>query len=234
MIPIGDGTRSPIFPIVTYAIIAANVYVFFVEYSARDVDAFINAFAAIPYDITHDIVLGPPSPSIPGLTLLTSMFLHAGLFHIGFNMLFLAVFGPQVEYLCGYTRYLVFYLLCGVIGGAAQIAIGPDSHVPALGASGAIAGVLGAYLVNFPTASINTIVPIGCFPLFLRLPAIVVIGLWAVIQFMNGFGSISQRAGEAQSGGTAYFAHIGGFLAGVILIAIFRVRRRPGKYRYYY
>ncbi|HXP91963.1 MAG TPA: rhomboid family intramembrane serine protease [Candidatus Binatia bacterium] len=234
MIPIGEGSRSPIFPIVTYAIIAANVYVFLAEFSARNVDAFINAYAAIPYDITHDIALAAPSPPIPGLTLLTSMFLHGSILHIFFNMLFLMVFGPQIEYLCGHARYVLFYLLCGVIGGVAQVVIGPDSHVPAIGASGAIAGVLGAYLVNFPTSNINTIVPIGCFPLFLRLPAIVVIGVWALIQFVNGFGSISDRAAAAQNGGTAYFAHIGGFLAGVILISFFRVRRSPRRYRYYY
>lgn len=234
MIPIGEGTRAPTFPFVTWAIILANVYVFFQEFSAPNTDAFINAYAAIPYDITHDIVLAPPSPSLPGLTLLTSMFLHGGFFHIFFNMLFLAVFGPEIEYLCGHVRYVFFYLICGLIGGAAQVIIGPDSHVPAIGASGAIAGVLGAYIVNFPTRSINTIVPIGCFPLFLRLPAILVIGLWALTQFVSGFGSLSSRAAEAQNGGTAYFAHIGGFLAGVILIAIFRIRTpSPRRYRYY-
>src|SRR6185437_1251493 len=224
MIPIGEGSRAPIFPIVTYAIIAANVYVFFREFSAPNPDAFINAFAAIPYDVTRDIVLRPPSPPLPGLTLLTSMFLHASVLHIFFNMLFLGVFAPQIEYMCGHVRYLVFYLLCGIVGGVAQIVIGPDSHVPAIGASGAIAGVLGAYIVNFPTSSINTIVPIGCFPLFLRLPAILVIGLWALTQFVNGFGTISQRYADSQSGGTAYFAHIGGFLAGVLLVSFFRSR----------
>src|SRR5579875_3340601 len=197
MIPIGEGSRAPIFPIVTYAIIAANVYVFFQEFSAPDTDAFINAFAAIPYDITHDIVLPPPSPPIPGLTLLSSMFLHGGLLHIFFNMLFLAVFGPEIEYLCGHVRYLIFYLVCGLLGGFAHVAV-------------------------------------GCFPLFLRLPAILVIGLWALTQFINGFGAISERAAEAE-GGIAYFAHIGGFLAGVILIGFFRIRNPSGRrFRYYY
>jgi membrane associated rhomboid family serine protease len=235
MIPIGDTSRVPIFPVVTYAIIVANVYVFFLEFSAPNTDAFINAFAAIPYDITHGIRLAAPSPPVPAETLFTSMFLHASIWHIFFNMLFFAVFGPEVEYLCGHVRYLFFYVVCGLLGGAAQVAIGPDSHVPAIGASGAIAGVLGAYIVNFPTSSIRTIVPIGCFPLFLRLPAILVIGLWAITQFMSGFGSLSDRAAATQNGGTAYFAHIGGFLAGVILIGLFRVRRKSGRrYRYYY
>ncbi|MEA2690181.1 MAG: hypothetical protein QOD51_2788 [Candidatus Eremiobacteraeota bacterium] len=221
MIPIGDDERRiSTFPFVVYALIALNVFVFFQETSAPDTDRFINAFAAIPYDITNTVVLAPPSPPVPALTIVTSMFLHGGILHIAFNMLFLFVFGPAVEHLCGHVRFLAFYLLCGIAGGIAQIAISPGSHVPALGASGAIAGVLGAYLVTYPFAKINTIIPIGCFPLFLRLPALLVIGLWAGTQFITGFGTISDRAAESQ-GGTAYFAHIGGFCAGVLLIGLF-------------
>jgi membrane associated rhomboid family serine protease len=149
-------------------------------------------------------------------------------------MLFLFVFGPDVEFLCGHVRFLLFYVLAGIAGGIAQISIGPGSHIPEIGASGAIAGVLGAYIVNFPTARINTIVPIGCFPLFLRLPALVVIGLWAVLQFVTGFGTLAVP-GSADSGGTAYFAHIGGFCAGVLLIGFFRLRDQRGRrYRWYY
>jgi membrane associated rhomboid family serine protease len=234
MIPIGESRRLPIFPFVVYGLIALNVWVFIQELGAPDVDTFINAYAAIAYDITHDVVLAPPSPPIPALTLLTSMFLHGSILHIVFNMLFLFVFGPDVEYLCGHLRFLVLYLVCGLIGGAAQIAIGPDSHLPAIGASGAIAGVLGAYIVNFPTAQINTIVPIGCFPLFLRLPAILVIGLWAVTQFMHGFGALSSKIASEQ-GGVAYFAHIGGFCAGAILVGLFARRRGEQRsYRWYY
>lgn len=225
MIPIGDDERRfGGVPFVVYALIAANVWVFFQELSANDTDAFINAFALIPYDLTQNLALAPPSPPIPALTIVTSMFLHGSWLHIGFNMLFLFVFGPAVEYVCGHVRFLAFYLLCGIAGGIAQTAIGPGSHVPALGASGAIAGVLGAYLVNFPFASIRTIVPIFIFPLFLRLPAILVIGVWAATQFLNGFATISDRAAESV-GGTAYFAHIGGFCAGVLLIG-FMSRKR--------
>jgi membrane associated rhomboid family serine protease len=149
-------------------------------------------------------------------------------------MLFLLVFGPQVEYLTGHVRFAIYYLLCGVAGGIAQIATDPGSHIPAIGASGAIAGVLGGYLVNFPFSTIRTIVPIGCFPLFLRLPALLVIGVWAVMQFFNGFGALGTRAAQAQ-GGTAYFAHIGGFCAGVLLIGLFRIRSAGDRrYRYYY
>ncbi len=220
MIPIGGEGGPRVFPVVVYLLVAANVYAFVQEVNAPDPDRFVNAFAAIPFDVTHDVVLAPPSPPIPALTIITSMFIHGSIWHIGFNMLFLLVFGPMVEYLTGHVRFLIFYLLCGIAGGIAQIAINPGSHIPAIGASGAIAGVLGAYLVNFPFASIRTIVPIGCFPLFLRLPAILVIGVWAATQFFNGFGALGSRAAESQ-GGTSYFAHIGGFCAGVLLIAFF-------------
>ncbi len=220
MIPIGDDRRLPGLPVVVYLLIALNVYVFVREASAPDIDGFIDAFALIPYDVTQGVVLPPPSPPFAPLTILTSMFVHAGVLHIAFNMLFLFVFGPVIEYVCGSLGFLGFYLLCGIAGGVAQIAVAPGSHIPEIGASGAIAGVLGAYIVSFPTARINTILPIGCFPLFLRLPAIFVIGVWAAIQFVNGFGSMSPRL--ASTGGTAYFAHIGGFCCGVLTIALFR------------
>ena len=224
MIPLGDDRRLPIFPYVVYLIIALNVYVFIQDAGAPDIDHFIDLYATIPYDITHGIVLPPPSPPVPALTILTAMFLHASILHIGFNMLFLFVFGPVIEYACGQLRFAALYLLCGIVGGIAQVGIAPGSHVPELGASGAIAGVLGAYIVSFPTARINTIVPIGCFPLFLRLPAVIVIGLWAVIQFANGFGALSDRL--ATTDGTAYFVHIGGFSCGVLTIGLFRRYRR--------
>jgi len=237
MIPIGDTRRPPVAPIGVYAIIALNVIVFVREVVAPNPDALINSFATIPYDVTHGVVLPPPSPPLAALTLVTSQFLHAGVLHILFNMLFLFVFGPDVEYLCGTVRFVLFYLICGTIGGLVQVFIAPGSHVPTLGASGAIAGVLGAYIVSFPTHSIRAIVPIGCFPLFLSLPAILVIGIWAAIQFITGFGAISSHVAAQQSGGIAYFAHIGGFLAGVFLIFLFRVRTpydAERRFRYYY
>jgi membrane associated rhomboid family serine protease len=223
LIPIGDNRRLPITPFVVYLLIALNVFVFIQEIRAPDIDAFIDLFATIPYDITHGIVLPAPSPPIPALTILTAMFLHASFLHIAFNMLFLFVFGPVIEYACGHVQFAVLYLLCGIAGGIAQITIGPGSHVPELGASGAIAGILGGYIVTYPAARINTIVPIGCFPLFLRLPAVLVIGVWAAVQFVNGFGSVSARLASATDG-TAYFAHIGGFSLGVLAIGLFRRR----------
>jgi membrane associated rhomboid family serine protease len=229
LIPIGDDERRPaFFPLVVYALIALNVWVFYRELGAADTDRFINAFAMIPYDVTHGVALAAPSPPFPPLTIVSSMFLHGSILHIGFNMLFLFVFGPAVEYRCGHVRFLMYYLLCGIAGGIAQILVGPGSHVPALGASGAIAGVLGGYLVSDPFARISTIVPVLFIPLFLRLPALLVIGVWAASQFITGFGTISDRAAESQ-GGTAYFAHIGGFCAGVLLIGLFAIRPAAGR-----
>jgi membrane associated rhomboid family serine protease len=190
--------------------------------SAPSTDAFIDAFALIPYDLTHGVVLPPPSPPAPALTVFTAMFLHASVLHIFFNMLFLVVFGPAMEYVCGHFGYLVYYVVCGIIGNLAQIAIDPGSHVPAIGASGAIAGVLGGYILTFPTSTVGTVVPIGCLPLFFRLPALLVIGLWAAVQFAHGWGAITTKTLGEQGGGTAYFAHIGGFASGVILLPLFR------------
>jgi len=132
-------------------------------------------------------------------------------------MLFLVVFGPRMERYLGHSGFAAVYLLSGLVGGVAQLFADPNSHVPEIGASGAIAGVLGGYIVTYPAASIETVTPIGCFPLFLRLPAILVIGLWAAIQFLHGFGSVDPRA---NAGGIAYFAHIGGFCCGALLVGL--------------
>jgi membrane associated rhomboid family serine protease len=234
MIPYGETRRLPVFPIVVYTLIALNVYVFVQELAAPSTDNFINAYAAIPYDITNLIALAPPSPRIPALTIVTSTFLHGSVLHIFFNMLFLFVFGPNIEYLCGHVRFLLLYLISGIAGGLAMISVGPGSHVPEIGASGAIAGILGAYIINFPHADVKTIVPIGCLPLFLRLPAFVVIGVWAAVQFVHGFGALSDKVSSEQ-GGTAYFAHIGGFCAGVLLVGLFRIRPASDRaFRYYW
>jgi membrane associated rhomboid family serine protease len=239
VIPIGDANRTRFFPVAVCAIVLLNVAVFVHEVrlpSEATRDAFIDGFALIPYDLTHGVQLGPPAPPTV-LTLVTSQFLHGSVLHVFFNMLFLGVFGPEIERLAGHLRFVAFYLLCGVLGNVAQLSAAPGSHVPGIGASGAIAGVLGAYVVRFPTNSIDTIVPIGCFPLFLRLPAILIIGVWAVVQFVHGFAPVSARVLSEQGGGIAYFAHIGGFLAGVLLIGLFAKngRRRQGRrYRLYH
>lgn len=227
------------FPIAVYGLVLLNVIAFVHEVeipteAARN--AFIDDFALIPFDITHGVQLAAPAPPTL-LTLVTSQFLHGSVLHIFFNMLFLAVFGPEIEYLLGHARFVGFYLLCGIAGNVAQVAMLPGSHVPGIGASGAIAGVLGAYLLRFPTNNIETIVPIGCFPLFLRLPAVLIIGVWAAIQFVHGFGPVSTRVLSEQGGGIAYFAHIGGFSTGVLLGALLTKSmpaRQGRRYRYHH
>ena len=233
MIPIRNGGRVPIFPLAVYGIVLLNTIVFVHEVELPEAarNAFIDGSALIPYDLTHGVQLAAAPPT--WLTLVTSQFLHGSVLHIFFNMLFLVVFGPEIEYLAGHARFIAFYPICGVAGNLAQMAVGPGSHVPGIGASGAIAGVLGAYVLRYPTNSIETIVPIGCFPLFLRLPAILIIGVWAVVQFVHGFAPMSSRVLSEQGGGIAYFAHIGGFLAGVILIGLFAKSPRPRQGRRY-
>jgi membrane associated rhomboid family serine protease len=238
VIPLRALGRDPIFPAAVYAIVAINIAVFILELGSPETgarEAFINAYAVIPFDITHGVQLDTPAPPTL-LTLVTAQFLHGSVLHIFFNMLFLLVFGPEIEFVLGHLRFVAVYLTCGILGGIAEVAMMPGSHVPGIGASGAIAGILGAFLLRFPTRDVQTIVPIGCFPLFLRVPAFLVIGMWAIVQFVHGFGSLSDRVLSEQGGGTAYFAHIGGFLAGVFLIALVPGAGSPrrGRYRYYF
>ncbi len=207
-----------------WLIVAANVYFFWREITARHVAYVVNEFALVPYNITHHIQLAPPSPHPYILTVITSMFMHGGFLHLFFNMLFLIVFGPRMERYLGHLGFLGTYLLCGIAGGVAQIWAGPNSHVPEIGASGAIAGILGGFIVSYPTAVIDTITPIGCFPLLLRLPAVLVIGIWAAVQFFLGFQTLDPRANQ---GGVAYFAHIGGFACGAILVGVRTLRHGP-------
>ncbi len=211
MIPLRDPNQAPVFPAAVYVLVALNVAVFAHEASFADSaarDAFINGYALIPYDLVHgvQIVAGPPTV----LTIVTSQFLHGSVLHVFVNMLFLLAFGPAIESVTGAVRFVCLYLLCGMLGGLAQISIDPGSHVPGIGASGAIAGLLGAYIVRFPTRRVATLVP-----------AYVVIGLWAAAQFVHGFGPLSERVLSERGGGTAYFAHIGGFLSGVLLGGLF-------------
>lgn len=171
-------------------------------------DAFVNAFALVPFNAMHGIGVPPGPPAVA--TLLTYQFLHASAAHVVVNMLFLAAFGPEVESLLGSLRFLAFYLFCGVAGGIAQISVDPGSYVPEIGASGAIAGVLGAYILRFPHRHF-----------FGGVPAFAIIGIWAGLQFVHGFGALSTTVLSERGGGTAYFAHIGGFLAGVFAIGLF-------------
>jgi membrane associated rhomboid family serine protease len=233
MIPISaDSGPRRSFPFINYALILANVAVFVVEQVKGD--CFVAAYSTIPAGIVHDVAYtfqGCPysQPSPVYLTLLTSMFLHASLLHIAGNMLFLWVFGDNVEDRLGHIPYLLFYLVCGLAASAAQIAISPDSTLLNLGASGAIAGVLGAYLVFFPTAQVRTLIFIGFFVTLIRVFAFIVIGLWFVLQLFDSF--VSLNPANVQSGGVAYAAHVGGFITGLVIALLARplTRRRAPK-----
>jgi membrane associated rhomboid family serine protease len=176
-------------------------------------EAFVAAYALTPYDLTHGVAIPGDPPTL--LTLVTAQFVHASVPHIVINMLFLAAFGPPLETALGSFRFAALYLVCGVLGGLAQTSVDPGSHLPEVGASGAIAGVLGAFVVRFPHA-----------PSILGIPAFVVIGLWAGVQFVHGFGTLAANVLSERGGGTAYFAHIGGFLSGVFANAFARNDRR--------
>lgn len=225
MLPLGDDNLPGRgFAWVTVALIAINVAVFVVLQLGSD--AFTYGYSTIPKEITTGIdivrpvstiiggqrVLIPeaPGPSPVYLTLLTSMFMHGGWLHLGGNMLFLFIFGDNVEHTFGRLFYLLFYLGAGLVASLAQIWIDPTSVIPSLGASGAISGVLGAYIVLFPTNRVRVLV----WYFIVAVPAIVAIGLWAALQFFNGFASI---ADTQQTGGVAYMAHIGGFTSGVLI-----------------
>ena len=208
---------------VTLGLIAINVAVFLLLQQAGANNDFTYGFSAVPFEITHNVDLVRSQggiPQAPGpdpiyFTLLSSMFMHGGWLHIGGNMLFLWIFGDNVEHRVGHLTYLVFYLVAGVIASLAQILVNTDSAIPSLGASGAISGVLGAYVVMFPGNRVTVFV----FRFLTQVPAVAAIGIWALLQFINGFGSI---AVSQETGGVAYMAHIGGFVAGVIAGFLFR------------
>jgi membrane associated rhomboid family serine protease len=207
MLPIGDDdTARRTVPLVTYALIALNILFFFVEQSGGD--AFVGKWAFVPRRF-----LANPSGDVP--TLFTSMFMHAGWVHLGGNMLYLWIFGDNVEDRFGHGKFTIFYLLCGLAATCAQLAFSLGSNVPNLGASGAIAGVLGAYIWLFPQGSVKVLQG----QQVIQVPALIVIGIWIVLQFFSGIGSI---ANTAQTGGVAYMAHIGGFLAGLVLTFLIR------------
>ncbi len=244
VLPLGDLEKTRIVPFATYALIALNVVMYIFQ---RDQgDAFTVGYAATPYEITRNedlvgreviafpgdenplnlpgrvelrrqVVDQAPGPRPIWLTLFTAMFLHGSPLHLAGNMLFLWIFGDNVEEVLGVVRYLIVYLACGLIGTILQIAANPNSLIPTLGASGAIAGLMGAYVVWFPHNRVRVLV----FRFITEMPAMLVIGVWVVIQVWEGVGSIG-KLGEA--GGVAYLAHIGGALTGVLVGFLFRDR----------
>ncbi len=217
MIPLSDAPREArrLFPIVNVTIIVANILV------------FLWMLAAVPPEATDQFYTqwGTVPARIAGgkdyITIFTGMFLHGGWLHIGGNMLYLWIFGDNVESAMGHLKYLLFYLLCGVAAALAQVFIDPTSTVPAVGASGAIAGVLGAYLLFYPSASVKTLIFLGIFFTITSVSALILIGFWIVLQVISGLAEL----GAASAGGVAYFAHIGGFFVGLVLANLFRERQ---------
>jgi membrane associated rhomboid family serine protease len=215
VIPIGDQNRGQrLTPYVNYGLIALNVLVFLYELtkSQQGLLSFFLRFGVIPNEIANGQDL---------YTLITNLFIHGGWLHIGGNMLFLWIFGDNIEDVMGHVKYLIFYLLCGIAANFGQVLVNTNSHEPLVGASGAISGVLAAYLVLFPTGKVKILLLLGWIPFIFFVPAWVEIGLWIILQFINGIASLGVRTMET-SGGVAYFAHVGGFIAGLILVWIFR------------
>lgn len=220
VIPLRDIQKRETFPVVTVVLIALNLLLFFYELSLGPrlqgfllQSAFVPARYFEPGDFLGD-----------NRSILLSMFLHGGWTHLLGNMLYLWIFGDNVEDRLGHVRFILFYLLCGWVATLAHAYAGPGSPIPSIGASGAIAGVLGAYLMMFPRARVLTLIPLGYFIRMTELPALVVLGFWFVLQLFSGVASLS--AASAQAGGVAWWAHIGGFVAGLVVGLIFRQPRR--------
>lgn len=212
MFPIGDeNAGNSIRPYVNWALIALCVLVFAYEMilPERQLEAFFFQFGAIPAEVARFQNL---------YTVLTSMFIHGGIAHIFGNMLFLYIFGDNIEDAMGHISYLLFYLLCGFAAAAAQILLSPNSTIPIIGASGAISGVMGAYIVLFPQGKVRALIFFGYFGQVILVPAWVMIGLWFALQLFSGFATL----GAADVGGVAFWAHVGGFIAGAILVWLFR------------
>jgi membrane associated rhomboid family serine protease len=243
LMPVGDDNRDrKIKPLINYLLIAANVFVFIFFQGLGTNEKFTYAFSTVPEEIVtgKDIVTGPqvyedpltgdrikvsglqPTPISVYITLITSMFMHGGFAHIFGNMLFLLIFGDNIENHIGHLRYLIFYMLCGVLASLAHVfttvALGADPLIPSLGASGAISGVLGGYLLLFPKRRVRVIFLYQ----LMEVPAIFAIGIWFAFQLISGIGLL----GSTEGGGVAYGAHIGGFIAGLLLIKFFAVGKR--------
>ena len=261
LMPIGDdnsGRRST--PYVVYTIVALNilVFVFLQQLGSQGGDPFTYGYSVVPYEITRGVDLQQPVavtadgeilgasprgaegranviPQFPGpapiwLTLISAMFMHGGFMHIIGNMLYLWVFGDNVEDNFGHVKFAVFYLVCGLVASFAQIFTDPTSPIPNLGASGAIAGVLGSYIVLFPKNRVHALLPLGIIWTTVEIPAYVSLGLWILLQFVSQYTASADKA----QGGVAYMAHIGGFVAGLVLVFLFRTGRTDDRGKTYY
>ena len=221
MFPINDNNPTRITPFVTYALIAINILVFINELSLTEpqLEQFFHLYAVVPRELTANLNGIPVNQPVPEpLTLITSQFLHGGFAHLFGNMLFLWIFGNNIEDQLGHVKYLIFYLTCGVLAALSQWFFSTQSGIPALGASGAIAGVLGAYILRFPRARVRTLLFLGPFITFPDIPAIFFLGIWFLQQALYGVASLNVESTIGmENGGVAYWAHIGGFVFGAIL-----------------
>jgi membrane associated rhomboid family serine protease len=221
VIPLYDNVPTRRFPVVTVGLIVLNFLVFFYELSlsgslwgldGAEVSRFLFRAGLVPFELSHRVDIAPPDIVPWYLTPFTAMFIHGGWLHISFNMLFLWIFGNNVEDTMGRVKFILFYLVCGLVAAAAQVAIDVDSTVPTIGASGAIAGVLGAYIVLFPRARVLSVIPIFFFLQLIYVPAWVLLGIWFGIQLLQGALSLGAQTD------VAFFAHVGGFVAGLLLV----------------
>lgn len=220
MVPLRDDNPTRTVPYVTYGLIAINILVFLYEVNLGPaLDTFFHTWAVVPRELTLSFSGQlPPQPLPEWITLITSQFLHGGFLHIAGNMLFLWIFGNNVEDQLGHVKYLIFYLACGALAALSQWFFSAYSTVPSLGASGAIAGVMGAYILKFPKASVLTLIPLGFFITTARIPAAFFLGFWFVQQAFYGAASLNVPTNIGmESGGVAYWAHAGGFVFGAIL-----------------
>lgn len=223
-IPLTDHIRRRTFWAVTLLLIIVNFWAFLMELSlGPQLDRFIFLYGLVPARFTTHYLTALP-PRLTFGSIFTSMFLHGGWLHILGNMLFLFVFGRSIEDRFGHFNFLVLYLLSGVVAAVTQIAVSPNSRVPTIGASGAIAGVLGAYFVCFPGARITTLIPLFIIFWTVQLPAILLLGYWFLIQFVAGFQMLNIQ--NATQGGVAWWAHIGGFACGALLALVMRPQQR--------
>ncbi|MBW1719405.1 MAG: rhomboid family intramembrane serine protease [Deltaproteobacteria bacterium] len=217
MIPIRDTIRSETYPIINYVLIALNILAFFVEQSqGRNFNEFIFTYGLVPARYSVPQISDYFTTAQQVMVFLTFMFLHGGFFHLLGNMWFLYIFGDNVEDHLGHFRYLAFYLLCGLASGISHLFLNWTSQIPTIGASGAIAGVMGAYFILYPRAKVLTLVPIFFFIHFMEIPAFLFLGFWIFFQFLSA-------ALSSQAGGIAWWAHVGGFVFGIIFLKLFQL-----------
>jgi membrane associated rhomboid family serine protease len=218
LIPYKDDNPTRTAPYLTVGIIVLNVVVFLIQVAFRSkMELITYNYGAIPHNL---VTFESRQPVHPALTVFSSMFMHGGLFHLGGNMLYLWIFGNNIEDRLGHVRFLIFYLFCGIFAAYSHAITNAGSTIPMIGASGAVSGILGAYLLLFPRARVHTLLILGFFITTVRIPALIVIGFWAFIQFLNGIIS----SGLQNSGGVAWFAHVGGFLIGLLTIKLWLPR----------